>query len=127
MISGKILIVDDQVGIRMLLQELFVSEGYTVLEAANGDEVRQILSNQIPDLVLLDMKLPGVTGLDLLHEWSNRSTPPKVILMTAYEELKALEEAKQLGIIRYFSKPFDIHELLNFVNQVFQGVNQENV
>lgn len=61
----KVLIVDDQNGIRILLMEVFNSEGYTTFQAANGKAALDIVRSDCPDLVLLDMKIPGMDGLEI--------------------------------------------------------------
>ena len=61
--NEKILIVDDQYGIRVLLNEVFNKEGYKTFQAANGIQALDIVKNQRPDLVLLDMKIPGMDGI----------------------------------------------------------------
>ncbi|WP_048601527.1 response regulator [Rubeoparvulum massiliense] len=111
-----ILIVDDQFGIRALLSELFNTEGYTTLSAANGVEALQIIAQQVPDLVLLDMKIPGMDGLEILQRIREVQPDQKVVMMTAYGELNMIDKAVELGIIGHFIKPFDIEELRNSVN-----------
>jgi two-component system response regulator (stage 0 sporulation protein F) len=63
---GKILIVDDQFGIRILLNEVLHKEGYETFQAANGIQALEVLNNHSPDLVLLDMKIPGMDGIEIL-------------------------------------------------------------
>ena len=62
----KILIVDDQFGIRILLNEVLQKEGYDTFQAANGLQALDILNEHVPDLVLLDMKIPGMDGIEIL-------------------------------------------------------------
>lgn len=66
MTRKKILIVDDQYGIRLLLFEVFKKDGYKTFQAANGKEALEIVRNEVPDIVLLDMKMPGMDGLEIL-------------------------------------------------------------
>lgn len=107
----KILIIDDQLGIRLLLTELFKKEGYETAQAANGAEALEYLQKERPDLVLLDMKIPGMDGLEILRRIREIDTSLKVIMMTAYGELDMIQEAKGLGALKHFTKPFDINEI----------------
>jgi two-component system response regulator (stage 0 sporulation protein F) len=113
-----VLIVDDQAGIRLLLKEVFVTEGFAVSEAANGQQAVAVLRDARPDFVLLDMKMPGMNGLEFLRMIHNEGFGTKVLMMTAYAELEMLKEAKQLGALGFFSKPFDINELVQEVKQL---------
>ncbi len=107
----KILIVDDQLGIRLLLTEVFKKEGYETNQASNGVEALALLEEYKPDLVLLDMKIPGMDGLEILRRIRRIDTTLKVIMMTAYGELDMIQEAMDLGALKHFTKPFDIDEI----------------
>jgi two-component system, response regulator, stage 0 sporulation protein F len=109
--SEKILIVDDQYGIRILLNEVFQKEGYKTFQAANGVQAIDIVQKHTPDLVLLDMKIPGMDGIEILKRLKKINQDIRVIIMTAYGELDMIQEAKDLGAITHFAKPFDIDEL----------------
>jgi two-component system response regulator (stage 0 sporulation protein F) len=109
--SNKILIVDDQYGIRILLNEVFQKEGYKTFQAANGVQALDIVQKHSPDLVLLDMKIPGMDGIEILKRIKAINQDIRVIIMTAYGELDMIQETKELGAIMHFAKPFDIDEL----------------
>ncbi|MDN4620842.1 response regulator [Paenibacillus sp. PsM32] len=117
----KILIVDDQNGIRILLMELFGNEGYQMYQAANGKAALEVVEKDNPDLVLLDMKIPGMDGLEILKHIKSTHPHIKVIMMTAYGELDIIKQAKDLGAISHFTKPFDIDEMRNVVDQNLRG------
>ncbi|MDR6120962.1 response regulator [Bacillus sp. 1P10SD] len=107
----KILIVDDQFGIRILLNEVFQKEGYQTFQAANGVQALDIVTKHAPDLVLLDMKIPGMDGIEILKRMKVIDPEIRVIIMTAYGELDMIQEAKDLGAITHFAKPFDIDDI----------------
>ncbi|MEH7352198.1 response regulator [Neobacillus drentensis] len=107
----KILIVDDQFGIRILLNEVFQKEGYQTFQAANGIQALDIVTKHDPDLVLLDMKIPGMDGIEILKRMKVIDPDIRVIIMTAYGELDMIQEAKDLGAITHFAKPFDIDDI----------------
>ncbi|MGV3489512.1 MAG: response regulator [Tuberibacillus sp.] len=113
--SKKILIVDDQFGIRILLNEIFQKAGYRTFQAANGAQALAIVKDERPELVILDMKIPGMDGLEILKRIKKDDEETKVIIMTAYGELDMIQEAMDVGAVTYFSKPFDIDELMQTV------------
>ncbi|MDO7908671.1 response regulator [Paenibacillus sp. JX-17] len=117
----KVLIVDDQNGIRILLMEVFNSEGYSTYQAANGKIALEIVAQEVPDLVLLDMKIPGMDGLEILKHIKQMNPDIKVIMMTAYGELDMIKEATDLGALMHFTKPFDIDEMRVAVNSHLKG------
>ncbi|WP_438348248.1 response regulator [Paenibacillus sp. FA6] len=112
----KLLIVDDQNGIRILLTEVFNSEGYNTFQAANGKLALELVQRESPDLVLLDMKIPGMDGLEILKYIKEINVDINVIMMTAYGELDMIKEATDLGALMHFTKPFDIDEMRVAVN-----------
>ncbi|MDP4161887.1 MAG: response regulator [Bacillota bacterium] len=109
--NEKVLIVDDQFGIRILLNEVFQKEGYKTFQAANGLQALDIVKKNSPDLVLLDMKIPGMDGIEILKRMKVLDPDIRVIIMTAYGELDMIQEAKNLGAITHFAKPFDIDDI----------------
>lgn len=109
--AGKILIVDDQFGIRILLNEVLTKEGYNTFQAANGIQALDIVTKHSPDLVLLDMKIPGMDGIEILKRMKQIDTDIRVIIMTAYGELDMIQKAKDLGAMTHFAKPFDIDDI----------------
>lgn len=113
----KLLIVDDQFGIRILLNEVFQKEGYKIFQASNGKQALDIVKMRRPDLVLLDIKIPGIDGIEILKRMKKIEPDIKVIIMTAYGELNMIEEAMELGSITYFAKPFDIEEMRDTVKK----------
>ncbi|WP_017815723.1 MULTISPECIES: response regulator [Paenibacillus] len=119
----KILIVDDQNGIRILLVELFSNEGYQMFQAANGKAALEVVEQEVPDLVLLDMKIPGMDGLEILRHIKSTHPQIHVIMMTAYGELDIIQKAKDLGAIGHFTKPFDIDDMRKAVDQCLRGTS----
>ena len=117
----KVLIVDDQNGIRVLLMEVFSSEGYETFQASNGKLALEIVKNETPNLVLLDMKIPGMDGLEILKHIKAINKEIKVIMMTAYGELDMIKEATDHGALMHFTKPFDIDEMRMAVNLQLHG------
>ncbi|MGI6092229.1 MAG: response regulator [Veillonellaceae bacterium] len=119
--NSKVLVIDDQPGIRRLLVEVLAEEGYTVFTAANGYEGVQQVKDTNPDLVLMDMKMPGMDGIETLRELKRIGKADRVIMMTAYGELELVNQAQQLGAYTYITKPFDIINLCQMVSQQIAG------
>ncbi len=117
----SVLIVDDQPGIRLLLEELFRRENYSVRLAKNGVEAFKKIEEEQPGCVLLDMKMAGIDGTDVLKRIKKDWPDVPVIMMTAYGELEKIEEVLALGAEKYFTKPFDIYEVRDTVNAVIEG------
>ncbi|WP_071461010.1 response regulator [Bacillus massilinigeriensis] len=118
--NEKILIVDDQFGIRILLNEVLKKEGYQTFQAANGVQALDTLKKHSPDLVLLDMKIPGMDGIEILKRMKVIDKDIRVIIMTAYGELDMIQEAMNLGAITHFAKPFDIDDIRSAVKKYVQ-------
>lgn len=117
----KILIVDDQKGIRLLLNEVFSKEGYKVYQAANGMEALNLIDRETMDGVMLDMKIPGMDGIEILKRIREKNPRLPVFMMTAFEGEEILMEANQLGIAKYFRKPFNILDVRDEVNTILNG------
>lgn len=115
--SKKVLVVDDQYGIRVLLQEVLEREGYQMLLASNGEEALNLIGREHPDLVLLDMKIPGMDGIEILTNIRKLDEGLKVAMMTAYGELDLVKESAALDAIGHFTKPFDIDDVRSFVRR----------
>ncbi|MDA8234589.1 MAG: response regulator [Clostridia bacterium] len=114
----NVLVVDDQLGVRRLLFEAFQEDGYKVDLAGNGLEAVDRVKQGMPDLILMDMKMPGMNGLEALRVIKAMDSSASVIMMTAYGELEIVTEAMSLGVKEYVTKPFDINELRTLVRQV---------
>jgi len=84
----KILLVDDEEGIQLLYQEEFQDEGYEVISAFTGEEALEKFKSEIPDLVILDIQMPGMNGIEVLRQMKMIAPQLPVILSTAYHEYK---------------------------------------
>lgn len=113
----RILIIDDQKGIRTLLAEVFRREGHEIMLASNGLEALSIIENVQPHCVLLDMQMPGISGLEVLERLGEKWTSIPVIVMTGNSEDSLIESALQLGAKAFFQKPFDIYKVRDEVHK----------
>ncbi len=110
--ATKVLVADDDRTIRRNLVKLLESEGYTALEAADGDDALESIRSHAPDAVLLDLKMPGRDGLEVLNELGSALADLPVIVVTAFGGSSAAIEAMRRGAYDYLSKPFDLDELM---------------
>lgn len=111
----KILVVDDQNGFRVLLKEVFENEGFLSFVAKNGKLGLEVFKENAPDIILLDIKMPEMNGIEMLRKIREVNQSVPVIMMTAYGELDEIRECAQLGAPIHFTKPFDIDELRDTV------------
>lgn len=114
----KILIVDDQIGIRMLLEEVFKKEGFDTYLASRGIEALQIIEQVKIDVVLLDLKIPQMDGKEVLKQLKLKYPNVPVVMMTAYEETTLIKELFINGASRFVSKPFNIHDIKGIVSSL---------
>jgi DNA-binding NtrC family response regulator len=108
---AKILVVDDEQDIRETLKDILEKEGYGVEMAGSGDEAISMFSSVKPDLVLMDVRMPGMNGVDLLKKLRQMNAEVPVAMITAYEDVALAEEALGLGAYDYIKKPFDLDYL----------------
>lgn len=116
-----ILIVDDEEGLREGLGKLLEDEGYVVLCAETGEEALDVLQQSRIDLVLTDMRMPGMDGIELLKKIRERHGDLGVIILTGYGQIESYIEAMNFGAIEYVSKPFKVNELKFIVNKVLSS------
>ncbi|HQA51133.1 MAG: response regulator [Syntrophomonadaceae bacterium] len=113
-----ILIVDDQKGVRRLLEELFKMEGWNVYTASDGIEAVSQVKASSPDIVLMDMKMPNMNGLESSQQILALYPDMRIIMMTAYGEMDVVKKALEVGVRRCITKPFDILNLRDLVNEL---------
>ena len=117
---GKILVVDDQLGIRHLLGEI-LRDGHEVKTTEDGAKALKLLIAFQPDLILLDMKMPVMNGLETLERIRALGCRVDVIMMSASGDNLNIEQAKDLGILYFMGKPFDLFELRERVRKIINS------
>lgn len=118
---AKILIVDDEADMRLALSNVLVEDGHTCEEAADGTAALAKIEHDAPDLVLLDIRMPGMDGVDILREIRKRGKTVPVIMVTGYGNVDSAVEVMQLGANHYLSKPFSNKDLLGTVRSVIDS------
>lgn len=115
--KSRILLVDDEQTIRHSLGEILRLEGYEVVTAEGGEVAIEYLHRETFDLVLLDLKMPGLSGLDVLGYINSAAPDTKVILLTAHGSLESAIEALRQGAHDYILKPASSHTILRSLEQ----------
>lgn len=118
--SPHIVIVDDDAEIRDLVQEYLSEEGFSVAEAPDGVEMRQLMAEQVPDVVLLDLKLPGEDGLTLAREIRQKFPAMGIVMISGKEDVVDRVAGLEVGADDYVVKPFHLRELLARVRSVIR-------
>ena len=121
MSSSQVLVVDDEVDIRALIQDILTDEGYGVTVAANAEEARKARADQKIDLILLDIWMPDTDGITLLREWSDTGDLQcPVVIMSGHGTVDAAVEATRLGAFDFVEKPLSLAKLLRTVEAALE-------
>jgi DNA-binding response OmpR family regulator len=113
----KILLVDDEVELLQALSERLQLRGFEVVVAHSGEEALDILEGAAPDLMVLDLKMPGIDGMEVLRSTRQSCPQVQVIMLTGHGSEKDRETALRLGVFDYLHKPVDIMELVSALNR----------
>ncbi len=127
--SPRILIVDDDPAMRSLLSFRLESVGYEIAVCESGEQVKELIGTEFDfDLILLDVMLPGISGVDLLKEIKQEYADKQFLVMTAYPSVKIGVEAIKSGAFDFIIKPFDMEQLLQIIKNALENkaLKQEN-
>ena len=126
---AKILIVDDDASHRQMIQVVLSAEGYEIHEAEDGETAISNITNRFYDLILMDIRMTGISGIDALKEIKQLSPGIPVVIMTAYASVTTAVDALKAGAYDYITKPLDIDELKLLVGKAlrFHQLEQENL
>ena len=117
----KLLVVDDESDIREFARNFFKRRGVEVFTASGGNEALLIIDKEKPQLVLLDVRMEEMTGIEVLRKIREKNYPVKVIMVTGVEEEGTVNEARNLGVIGYVHKPLILDELEKVVLKELKG------
>jgi len=115
--TNRILLVDDEETLRFVLRESLISEGYSVDVANDGFQALERVKDKSYDLLITDIKMHGMDGLQLIREIKRNGSHLKIIIITAYGSLEMVKEAARLGVIEFVSKPFKIQEIKDVITR----------
>ncbi|MFA4982216.1 MAG: response regulator [Candidatus Omnitrophota bacterium] len=123
--KGVILVVDDEKEVTMSLKGFFTALGYDMLTALNGNEALNVIDSiKNLDLILLDVRMPGVDGIQILKHLRKTHSKTKVIIITAYDK-EVKEEVEKIGIDGFFSKPIDLSKLIDRIRYVIEDSHKD--
>jgi len=108
----KILVIDDEKNIRRTLTDILEDEGYNVLSASSGEEGLQVLARENIDLLLLDVKLPGMDGIEVLKKVRKDFPSLDVIMISGHSTIKTAVQAVQMGAYNFLEKPLSLHKII---------------
>lgn len=118
--AGTLLVADDEPNIRRVFEGVFAKDGYTVLVAENGKRALAIASAQEIDVLITDLIMPDMTGVELLQKVKQLHPKCSILVVTAYGSIKSAVEAMRFGAYDYLQKPFDIDEVRRVVKKALE-------
>jgi DNA-binding response OmpR family regulator len=107
----KILVVDDEVEVCDFVKNFFSERNFEVITAYNGEEALHLIEAQTPEIVLLDIKMPVMDGMQMLKEVRRRNKHCKIIMVTAVDDTEKAQEARNYGAVGYITKPLSLEQL----------------
>ena len=116
----RILVVDDEENARIALSKILSREGYEVASASNGYEALNYLRGKEVELIITDINMPEMNGMDFLRELNRCHPASNVIMITAYGEVESYIEAMNLGAFEYINKPVKVDELKKIIKKIFK-------
>ena len=122
----KLLIVDDELEICDFLKSFFEERNYDVMTATSGEEALAALDSFKPQVVLLDIKMPVMNGVQVLQNIKSKSPKTKVIMVTALETRDKIEECLRLGADNYITKPLSLEYLENDVREKIESLTNSS-
>ncbi|HEY2953379.1 MAG TPA: sigma-54 dependent transcriptional regulator [Verrucomicrobiae bacterium] len=122
--TPRILIVDDDAGQRSLLDSFLTSQGFETVPVASGEHALEILRSESISMMISDVRMPGISGLETLRRARQEHAALPILLVTAYADIREAVGAMRDGALNYLAKPIDLDELLTSVRQA-TGLSQE--
>jgi AmiR/NasT family two-component response regulator len=124
--TRRVVIAEDEAIIRLDLKEILLDEGYDVVgETGRGDEAVELVAAHRPDLVILDVKMPGSDGLAAARAIKEMDLKVAVLILTAFSQRNLIDEARDAGVAAYLVKPFQRIELIPAIDQAMARCEQE--
>ena len=124
MIRHKVWVIDDDRAMRWVLEKTFKEEGFDVTSFEQAHVALDLLASDQPDVILSDIRMPGMDGLNFLGKVKQQHPQLPVIIMTAHSDLESAVSSYQTGAFEYLPKPFDIDEALTLVNRAIMHINK---
>ena len=122
----KILVIDDEKDLCFLFKKILTPEGYTVLTAQNGYDGIKINQKSDPNIILLDLKMPGINGIETLRRIRKKDPDVIVIIITGYGDAETIREAEDLNVYEYMSKPFNNETVLKTIKEAAASKDKDD-
>jgi CheY-like chemotaxis protein len=128
-----VIVAEDETDVRKMVAAALRSLGFEIIEARSGAELLDHLGDCLlggdpagrPDIIISDIRMPGLTGMEILAGLRQAQWTTSIVLMTAYADLETREEARRLGVDAFFAKPFDIDDLMTVVVNMTPGAPRD--
>ena len=121
----KFLVVDDETGVSHQLKEFMEQRGYSAIAATSGPEAIKLIKNEKPNIVVLDIVMEGMTGIDVLREIRKINPKIRVIMLTALEDDKTRKTCQGLGASAYITKPYNFENVLKTAHKLINEIYEE--
>ena len=123
----KVLLVEDETIVRESVRDWLTEDGYDVDVAEDGEEALQKIKKQEFGVIVFDLKLPGIDGLQVFEQAKELKPETKGVIITAYPSKETQEKAKRLGLLDYLAKPFKVEDLEKLVTKALGEAERENI
>ena len=122
----KILVIDDEKDLCFLFKKILTPEGYTVLTALNGYDGIKINQKSKPDIILLDLKMPGINGIETLRRIRKKDPDVIVIIITGYGDAETIRDAAELNVYEYMAKPFNNETVMKILKEAVASKDKDD-
>jgi len=125
----RVLIVDDEINFSSVVSEELTNEGFYVEQVSDGKDALKLLQQGEYDVVLLDINMPQLSGIDVLKKFQRDDLPPEFIMITGYASVQTAIEAMKLGAYDYITKPYRIEKLKTLIEKAWdkRRIRRENI
>ena len=121
----KFLVVDDEKGVSDQLKEFLENRGYKAFATTDGEKALELARNEKPNIVILDIRMPGLSGIDVLRELKKINPKIRVIMLTGYADDTTRNISKELGASNYMTKPYNFDEILQVARKLINEIYEE--
>ena len=123
----KFLVVDDEIGVSGQLKEFLEERGYNAVAATSGNEALRLVKKEKPNIIVLDIVMEGITGIDVLREIKKSYPKIRVIMLTALEDDITRNKCKYLGCSAYITKPYNFDDILKAAHKLINEIYEEEM
>ncbi len=121
----KFLVVDDEIGVSGQLKEFLEARGYNAVAATSGAEALMLVEKEKPNIIVLDIVMEGITGIEVLREIKEKHPKIRVIMLTALEDDVTRNKCRKLGCSAYITKPYNFDDILKTAHKLINEIYEE--